>query len=90
MEYVIFKEHERYRRGRAPGESARLLADGLLATGYPPERVATFAEEGDAIARAIELMRPGSVVAIIADASGVLEQLRPYLAPTGADGDPGA
>ena len=79
MDYVIFKEHEHYRRGRAPGESARLLANGLLAGGYPAERVATFAEEGDAVAHAIALMRPGSVVAVIADGPEVLEQFRPYL-----------
>ena len=79
MDYVIFKEHEHYRRGRAPGESARLLADGLLATGFAPERVATFPEEREAVAHAISRMRPGSVVAIIADAPDVLEQFRPYL-----------
>jgi len=84
MDYAIFKEHEHYRRGRAPGESARFLADGLLGTGYAPEHVATFAEEREAVAHAIELMRPGSVVAIIADAPDVVEQFRPYLAPTGA------
>jgi hypothetical protein len=53
MDYVIFKEHEHYGRGRAPAESARLLADGLLATGYPPERLATFDEECQAVTHAM-------------------------------------
>jgi cyanophycin synthetase len=76
MDYVIFKEHEHYRRGRAPGEGARLLAEGLLATGYSPDRVATFDDERQAVEHAIELMRPGSVVAVIADGPDVLEQFR--------------
>ena len=86
MDYVIFKEHEHYRRGRAAGESARLLAEGLLATGFPPDRVATFAEERDAVEHAIGLMRTGDVIAIVADAPQVLEQLQPYLLPEPAAG----
>jgi cyanophycin synthetase len=85
MDYVIFKEHRDYRRGRAPGESARLLAEGLLATGFAPDRVASFAEEPEAVAHAIGRMRPGSVVAVIADAAGVLDQFRQALTATGAD-----
>jgi cyanophycin synthetase len=88
MDYVIFKEHEHYRRGRAPGAGARLLAEGLLATGYPPERLATFDDERQAVAHALELMRPGSVVAIIADAVDVAEQFRPHLVATRAGGTP--
>ncbi|MDB4881305.1 MAG: cphA [Gemmatimonadetes bacterium] len=79
MDYVIFKEHERYRRGREPGEAARMLAEGLLATGFPAERVAHFDDERDAVAHAIGVMRHGGVVAIMADDGlAVLEQLRPY------------
>jgi cyanophycin synthetase len=77
MDYVIFKEYERYRRGRPAGEGARLLAEGLLATGFPPERVATFNEESDAVAHVIDVMRPGDVVVIIADGPSVLQQFSP-------------
>ncbi len=83
MDYVIFKEHEHYRRGRAPGEGARVLAEGLLATGFAPDRVATFREESDAVAHAIGLMCPGSVVALIVDGPEVVEQFHPYLVPPG-------
>ena len=91
MDYVVFKEHERYRRGRAPGESARLLAAGLLATGFPPERLAMFDEEADGVAHVVALMRPGDLVVMIADGSEAMTQLRPHLAgpdgePTGPDG----
>jgi cyanophycin synthetase len=80
MDYVIFKEHERYRRGRAPGEAARMLAESLLATGFPADRVAHFDDERVAVEHAIGIMRHGSVVAIMADdGSAVQEQLRPYL-----------
>ena len=80
MDYVIFKEHERYRRGREPGEAARMLADALTATGFPAERVAHFDDEREAVAHALGIMRPDGVVAIMADEPpGVLEQLGPYL-----------
>jgi cyanophycin synthetase len=78
MDYVIFKEHEPYRRGRKPGESAALLREGLLETGYSPERVATFDNEHDAVQHAIGLMRQGDVVALIADSPKVLELFDPY------------
>jgi cyanophycin synthetase len=79
MDYVIFKEHEHYRRGRAPGESARLLADGLLDTGFPLERIALFDDEAEAVAHAIERMKPGTVVAVIADAPETVALFTPYL-----------
>ena len=80
MDHVIFKEHEAYRRGRPAGEGARIMADALLETGYPAGRVVAFAEEHRALAHALTLMRPGGVVAIMADdVTAVLEQLRPYL-----------
>ena len=82
LDYVIFKEHEAYRRGRPAGEGARIMADALLETGFPADRVAAFAEEERALNHALTLMRPGGVVAIMADdAAAVLEQLRPYMKP---------
>jgi hypothetical protein len=76
MDYVIFKESGHYRRGREPGETARILSEGLLATGFPPERVVTFADEQEAITHVIGRMEPGSVVAVIADAPNVVDQFR--------------
>ena len=71
-------EYERYRRGRTAGEGARLLAEGLLATGFPAERVVTFNEEADAVAHVIDVMRPGDIVVIIADAASVLQEISPW------------
>jgi cyanophycin synthetase len=79
LDYVIFKEHPDYRRGRAPGESVRLLTEGLMETGHSAERVAAFEDEREAVQHAIGLMRQGDVVAIIADAPNVAELFEPYL-----------
>ena len=76
------KEHHDYRRGRAPGESAALLVEGLLSTGYPPERVAKFSEERDAVGHAISLMSPGSIAVIVADSPAVLKQFDAYVTRT--------
>jgi cyanophycin synthetase len=78
MDYVIFKEHEPFRRGRKPGESAALLAAGLLETGYPNERIATFDNERDAVQHAIGLMRRGDVVVLVADSDQAVELFDPY------------
>ena len=85
MDYVIFKEHEPFRRGRKPGESAALLAEGLLATGYPKERVATFDNERGAVQHAIGLMRQGDVVVIVADSDQALELFDPYRIESSGD-----
>jgi cyanophycin synthetase len=85
MDHAIFKEHEHYRRGRAPGEGARALVDGFLEAGGRPDRVSSFAEEHEAVAHALAIMQPGDVAVIIADdVAAVMEQLRPHLTPSGA------
>ena len=71
-------KYERYRRGRPARQGARLLAEGLLAIGFPPERVVTFNEEADAVAHVIDVMRPGDIVVIIADAASVLREISPW------------
>ena len=82
MDFVIFKEHEPYRRGREPGEIAEVLKQGLLAAGFPPERIATFTSEREAVEHVISLMGPGTIVTIVADSPDVLEPLRPYVTRT--------
>ena len=82
VDHAIFKEHEHYRRGRDAGETARVLTEGFLTAGGRADQVATFADEHDAVAHALELMQPDDVAVIIADdMAAVMEQLRPYLPP---------
>jgi cyanophycin synthetase len=81
LDLVIMKEHDVYRRGRAPGAIAELMADGLRATGFPEDRLFTFVEEHDAVAYAVSVMQPGDVVIIIADdTAAVTRQLDSILA----------
>jgi cyanophycin synthetase len=55
-------------RGRQPGESAGILRQGLLATGFCPERIVPgyFAEE-EAVRRSLEMARAGDLVVIFGD-----------------------
>ena len=77
LDYVIFKEHDVYRRGRAPGVIAGIMADGLRATGFPDERIGIFVEEHDAVTYVKSVMQPGDVVIIVADdTDAVTAQLR--------------
>ncbi|MDB4878650.1 MAG: cphA, partial [Gemmatimonadetes bacterium] len=81
LDLVVMKEHPAYRRGRATGEIARIMADGLRATGTPESRIVTFDDEPEAVAHVMSLMQPGDVVIIIADdTSAVMRQLEPILA----------
>jgi cyanophycin synthetase len=80
LDLAIFKEHAHYRRGRPPGETARIMAEGALSAGMPPDRVWSFDDEEAAVAATLDVMQGGDVVALIADdAFAVREQLRPYL-----------
>jgi cyanophycin synthetase len=80
LDYVVVKEHEHYRRGRAPGEVARLIAEGLQAGGLGADRREEIHPEPQAVARAVEIMRPGDVVVILADEPlAVLAQLQPLV-----------
>jgi cyanophycin synthetase len=82
LDYVIVKEHEVYRRGREPGEVARLIGEGLEAGGLLPDAHEVVLSEPEAVERALSLMREGDLVVILADEpAAVLAQLQPHLAP---------
>ena len=66
LDHVVLKEDED-RRGRPPGEAARLLADGLVEAGFSPEGIETIYPETDAVAHAMDLMGPGELVVVLAD-----------------------
>jgi len=89
LDYVVVKEHEHYRRGRAPGEVSRLIGEGLERGGLGAERRESVFAEGAAVDRAVELMQPGDLAVILADdVTAVLAQLRPLVNGHGAgDGD---
>jgi cyanophycin synthetase len=83
VDRAIFKEHEHYRRGREPGEAARMLAEGFLAAGGRPEQVCSFDDERDAVEHALTVMQGDDVAVIVADdMAAVMEQLRPYVKPS--------
>jgi cyanophycin synthetase len=77
LDYVVVKEHEHYRRGRAEGEVARLIMEGLESGGLGADRCEAVLLEPAAVARALELMEPEDVVVILADeVTDVLAQVR--------------
>jgi cyanophycin synthetase len=56
------------RRGRPPGETAALLREGLLAAGFPPERIDPGVyEEEAAVEKALATARTGDLVVIFGD-----------------------
>ncbi|MBW3628305.1 MAG: cyanophycin synthetase [Gemmatimonadetes bacterium] len=80
FDYVIIKEHELYRRGRAPGDVARLIAEGLTAGGLAPDRQEVVLSEPEAVQRALDVMRQGDLVVVLADDSAaVLDQVQPLV-----------
>src|SRR3954471_3345157 len=80
LDYVILKEDEN-RRGREPGEIARVIGQGLAEVGIGPDRTETVYSEPEAVTRAVEQMQNRDLVVILVDdVPGVLEQLRPLRA----------
>jgi cyanophycin synthetase len=78
LDYVVLKEDDD-RRGRAPGEIARVIGEGLAEAGIGPDQVTTVFSERDAVERAIEQMRDRDLVVVLADdVPAVLQQLRPF------------
>ncbi|HEU4452092.1 MAG TPA: cyanophycin synthetase, partial [Longimicrobium sp.] len=80
LDFVIAKEHPAYARGRAPGEVARLIREGLEAGGLPADRHESVLDETEAVARALDMMEDGDVVVIVADdTDAVLAQVQPLV-----------
>jgi len=63
---VIIKE-DTDRRGRAPGEIARLLAEGLQQGGLPESSIEVKYEENEAIRRGLDLLADDDLLVIHAD-----------------------
>jgi cyanophycin synthetase len=76
LDYVIVKEDDD-RRGRAPGETAQLIVEGLREAGVPMDQIETVHSELDAIERAVSMLEPNDVAVVLADdVRAVLERVR--------------
>jgi cyanophycin synthetase len=81
LDEVILKEDDD-RRGRAPGEIARLMRAGLVAGGMAPERIREVPDEMEAVEQALGSMREGDLTVVLADdVPGLLQRLRGRTAP---------
>jgi cyanophycin synthetase len=67
FDFILLREDDRL-RGRKPGESGELLRQGLLASGFPADRIAPgiYAEE-QAVQSALETAQPGDLLVIFGD-----------------------
>jgi cyanophycin synthetase len=67
FDLVLLREDD-HRRGRRPGETGGLLRQGLLAAGFPADRVVPeiYSEE-EAVRRALEAAQPGDLLVIFGD-----------------------
>jgi cyanophycin synthetase len=80
LDYVIVKEHPKYSRGRAPGEVARLIGEGLVAGGLAADCQEAVLNEAEAVERVLGMMEPGDVAVIAADdTAAVLAQIEPFV-----------
>jgi cyanophycin synthetase len=77
LDFVILKEDDNL-RGRAPGEVARIIGEGLAEAGVSRDRVRTVYTEREAVERALqEMQEQDLVVVLVDDVPAVLEQLNP-------------
>jgi cyanophycin synthetase len=60
---IIIKEDDDL-RGRAPGETAALLAKGAMSTGMDKQRLLVVREERTAVQQALSMTQPGDLVVI--------------------------
>lgn len=86
---VLIKELDAYRRGREPGEVARLIEMRLEELGSPPEARRRTADELDTLRAALEWGRRGDVVllAIHSDRQEILRRLAALRAAGWGPGD---
>jgi cyanophycin synthetase len=67
FDLILIREDDN-RRGRAPGVVGELLRQGLLAAGFPAERIAAeIYDEEQAVQRGLETAQPGDLLVIFGD-----------------------
>jgi cyanophycin synthetase len=83
MDRVIVKEDDD-RRGRAAGEVAGLVIEGLIAGGMREDRIETIASEREAVECLLRNLGDGDLGVVLADkVPAVLAQIQPHTS-TGA------
>ena len=76
LDYVIVRD-DKYRRGRAPGEISRIIAEGLREGGLADEQIDVVLDEEVALEHALARMKDNGLIFILADdVPAVLEQIR--------------
>lgn len=76
LDYVIVRD-DKYRRGRAPGEISRIIAQGLRDAGAKEECIDVVLDEKVALQHALDYMQDDDIIFILADdVPAVLEQVR--------------
>ena len=61
--YICFRRDEL--RGRGPSEVSERLHDGLLSSGVKAEQITVVSPEEDAVKAALDMARPGDIVALL-------------------------
>jgi hypothetical protein len=68
---------DKYRRGRAVGDTARLIVEGLKEGGMSDDRIELIFDEKESLAKALHSMQDNDLVFVLADdVPAVLEQVR--------------
>lgn len=76
LDHVIVRE-DKYRRGRAVGDTARLIVEGLREAGMTEDRIEVMFDEKEALAKALSDMQDNDLVFVLADdVPAVLQQIR--------------
>jgi cyanophycin synthetase len=76
LDHVIVRD-DKYRRGRAPGEISRIIAEGLREGGLSEEHIDVVHDEKVALQHAMSYMKDNDLIFILADdVPAVLEQVR--------------
>jgi cyanophycin synthetase len=76
LDHVIVRD-DKYRRGRAPGEISRIIAEGLREGGLSEEHIDVVHDEKEALAHAMSEMKDNDLIFILADdVPAVLAQVR--------------
>jgi cyanophycin synthetase len=90
FDLVILREDDN-RRGRTTGVVGELLREGLLAAGFPEDRIAPgVLDEEEAVRRGLETARPGDLLVIFGDdLPRDWEQIVSFGKPAGSDVPPG-